>query len=124
MIELEWETDRTEGVTLVSAIVTNALTTPQIVRIENRVDGPLWTPNGERQSAPEWSDGGWEGLVEPNRCRGFGFASPMEPAAIADPPLAVTETRRASNDRAPEPTDVFASMADWRPPLDSLERVR
>ncbi|ELY67730.1 DUF7857 domain-containing protein [Natrinema versiforme] len=123
MIELDWETDRTEGVTLISAIVTNALTTPQIVRIENRVDGPLWTPNGDRRSAPEWSDGCWEGLVEPNRRRGLGFASLKDPAAIADPPLAVTDTHRAS-DRVSEPTDVLASMADWRPPLDSLDRVR
>lgn len=123
MIELDWETDRIEGVTLVSATVTNALTTPQIVRIENRVDGPLWTPNSEQQSSLEWSGGCWEGLVEPDRRRGLGFATPREPAAIADPPLAVTETRRAS-DRDPDPTDVLASMADWRPPLDSLDRVR
>ncbi|WP_222917452.1 hypothetical protein [Natrinema sp. SYSU A 869] len=124
MIELDWETDRTEGVTLISATVANALTTPQLVRIESRIDGPLWSPDREQHPAPEWTDGRWEGVVKPTQCRGVGFASPSVPSDPADPPLEVTETRRVSSDQSAATTDVLASLPNWRPTLNILGRQR
>lgn len=121
MIELDWEIDRIEGVTLVSATVATTATTPQRVRIESRLDGPLWHPGRGPHPDPEWTDAGWDGIVEPNQHRGIGFASP---AAPAEPPLEMVAARRASTDRSANEVDALASLTEWKPSPDVLERQR
>ncbi|OLZ40012.1 hypothetical protein A6E15_03020 [Natrinema saccharevitans] len=120
MIDLDWETDRIDGVTLVSATIEIAATTPQRVRLESRLEGPVWPPtDGDRPAA--WTDAAWEGVIDPDRRHGIGFASPASPV---EPPLAVTDHRRVSSDRSPRPAAVLASLTGWKPTSTVVGRER
>jgi len=120
VIELDWETDRIDGVTLVSATIETAATTPQRVRLESRLDGPVWPPtDGDRPAA--WTDAVWEGVIESDRRRGIGFASPSPPV---EPPIAIVDNRRASSDRSPRPAAVLASLTEWKPTPTVVGRER
>ncbi|AQL42157.1 hypothetical protein BV210_05275 [Halorientalis sp. IM1011] len=116
----EWidDTDvrRRDGVTFVSATVTNDRSTPQVVRLRSRIDGPTWSPGLGDRPAPEWSGDVWEATVGPGRRRGIGFASPGEPV---DEPLEVVSVTRAEDDRA-ETEEVLADLDAWSPPSDLL----
>ncbi|ELY36605.1 DUF7857 domain-containing protein [Natronorubrum tibetense] len=119
MVEVDWETDRREGVTFVTAIVANTQTTPQTVRLENRLDGPTWSPRRNGITAPEWDGDVWEGTVEPGRRRGVGFASPSPPT---EPPLEVLEVSRVSDATTATADEVLAELDGWAPTPDVLTR--
>ena len=84
MVTLDWETDRTDGVTLVRLYVTAE--DRRRVRIENRLDGPVWPPREEGQPAAGWDDDTFEGVVAPDHRLVAGYATPAQPA---DPPAEV-----------------------------------
>ncbi|WP_424016386.1 hypothetical protein ACOZ4N_10775 [Halorientalis pallida] len=116
----EWidDTDvrRRAGVTFVSATVANDRSTPQVVRLRSRIDGPVWSPGLGDRTAPEWSDDVWEATIQPDRRRGIGFASPAEPV---ETPLEVVSVTRAEGGRAGT-EEVLADLAAWSPPSDLL----
>lgn len=119
-VVLETETERREGVTLVSATVENALTTTQVVRLEHRLDGPVWPPAERGITEPEWEGETWRMTLPPGRSRGLGFASPADPV---DPPLVVETARRATAaDDGRPPGSVLAELDDWKPPRSVVER--
>lgn len=117
MVEVDWEADRREGVTFVSAIVTNTQTTPQTVRLESRLDGPTWPPRRDGVRAPEWDGDVWAGTVESGRRRGVGFASPAPPT---EPPLEILEVSRVTEDTTTSPDEVLAALDGWAPTPDVL----
>lgn len=119
-VVLETETERREGVTLVTATVRNALTTPQVVRLEHRLDGPIWRPSKRGIPDPEWEGEAWRATLPPGRSRGVGFASPADPV---DPPLVVETARRATAaDDGRSPESVLAELDDWKPPRSVVDR--
>lgn len=120
MIELDWETDRVDGVTLASAIVRNTATTPQIVRIECQLEGTVWAPDSEDR-ASGWTGSVWENRVEPDQRRGIGVASPEPPM---EPPFDVIDSSRAPSDRSASPSDVLASLPEWEPTPPVLHSER
>lgn len=118
MVHLDCEHHRHEGVTFVSATVTNDRSTPQTVVLESRLDGPTW-PSRTDGSALEWRDDRWIGTVAPDSCRGVGFASPTPPVT---PPLELVDASRASDPDGPTPAETLAGLEDWKPPREILER--
>jgi len=86
MVTLDWETDRTDGVTLVRLYVTAE--GRRRVRIENRIEGPVWPPREEGQPAAGWDDGTFEGVVAPGHRLVAGYATPEPPT---DPPAEVVD---------------------------------
>lgn len=116
----EWIADtdvrRRAGVTFVSATVANDRSTPQVVRLRSRIDGPTWSPGLDDRTAPEWSGDVWEATVQPGRRRGVGFASPGEPV---ENPLEVVSVTRAEDGRAGT-EEVLADLDAWSPPSDLL----
>lgn len=116
MVEIDCEQARREGVTFVTATVTNTRTTPQTVRLESRLDGPTWPPRRDGVTAPEWGGNVWKATVEPGHCRGVGFASPATPT---EPPLEILEVARVSDDTA-TPDEVLAALEGWAPTSDVL----
>lgn len=84
MVTLDWETERTDGVTLVRLYVTSEYR--RRVRVENRLDGPVWPPRREGQPAAGWDGDAFEGVVTPADRLVVGYASPAPPA---DPPAEV-----------------------------------
>lgn len=117
MVDIEWETQRCDRVTLIAAIVTNTHTTPQRVRIAPHLDGPTWPPRRDGVTVPAWGDGIWEGTIRPGRRRGVGFAGP---APAAEPPLELVAADRATTDREPTSDEVIASLGAWSPTADVL----
>ncbi|MEY7850240.1 hypothetical protein AB7C87_13685 [Natrarchaeobius sp. A-rgal3] len=112
MVELETETDRRGGVTLVRGVLTNTRTTKQLVRLSSRLDGPTWPPRRDGTRVAEWTDGCWEGVVDPGRRRGFGFATPAEPIPE---PVELRAARRADDGERRTPAAVLASLEDHAP---------
>ncbi|TYT63219.1 DUF7857 domain-containing protein [Natrialba swarupiae] len=112
MVELETETDRRDGVTLVRGLVTNTRTTRQLIRLSSRLDGPTWPPRRDGARPAEWTDGCWEGVVEPGRRRGFGFATPTEPTAE---PVKLVTARRPDDGERQVPEAVLAGLEDHAP---------
>ncbi|QSX00929.1 hypothetical protein [Haloterrigena alkaliphila] len=119
MNDPDWKLDRREGVTFVSAIVTNTQTTPQRTRLESRLEGPTWPPRRDGATRPEWKDHCWEGTVEPGRSRGIGFASPAPPV---EPPVEIVAAERATDEPTRSTDDVIAGLDGWAPPTDVLTR--
>lgn len=133
MVEVDANYDRRAGVTLVRATVRNTRTTAQLVRLRSALDGPTWPPRHRGVTTPEWTSDTWEGIVEPNQCRGVGFASPAAP--VEQDPNAESDSHTDSLvdvvtvERAPvEPQDttreVLAELEEWSPPLEVFSRPR
>jgi hypothetical protein len=109
MVTLEYDQERTDGVTLVRVYV--EASTTRRVRVENRLDGPVWPPRRHGQPAAGWDEAGFEGVVGADDRLVAGYATP---AAPADPPVELVADEPADG----EPTgfetdapDVDASAA-------------
>lgn len=113
MVSVETETDRTDGVTLVRAVVTNPHGTAQRVRLRSRIDGPTWPPRPGGVIAPNWDGDIWEGTVRAGRQRGVGFATPGSPV---DPAMEVVAVERASDDEFESVDQVLTQLEEWSPP--------
>ncbi|SFS39660.1 DUF7857 domain-containing protein [Halostagnicola kamekurae] len=114
MVDIAASTERRDGVTFVSAILTNDRTTPQRVRLESTLE-PVWPPRRNGVVVPEWDGERWQGRLEPDSRRGIGFASP---AATTDEPLRFVGAKRAA-DRARIDTQVIrSSLERWEPPAE------
>lgn len=74
------ETMRTGGVTLVEVRVTAEA--PHRIRLESRLDGPIWPPRSGGTVAAGWDQRGLTRVV-PAGVTGIGFATPATPAAPA-----------------------------------------
>ncbi|QLH80148.1 hypothetical protein [Halosimplex pelagicum] len=115
------ETVERNGVTFVTATVSHDRGTAQVVRLENRLDGPVWPPRVGDQTAPAWTDGTWEARVGPDQALGVGYATPAPPLEDGAPLSVVSVTRAGGTDGA-DPEAVLASLDDWSPPSDALDR--
>lgn len=126
MVPVETETTTLEGVTFVRALVTNTRTTPQVVRLESTLPGPVWPPQNGREDAAEWDGAAWEGIVDAGRCRGVGFATPAEQADADDEAaMRLVSTSRASPDRLEGTADETLSKLDeWVPTNDVVSGER
>jgi len=94
MATLEWDVERTDGVTLVRAYV--AASRARQVRIENCLDGPVWPPRRRGQPADGWDGtGGFEGVVSPDDRLVVGYATPAPPE---DPPVELVSERPVTGD--------------------------
>ncbi|MEF8851536.1 MAG: hypothetical protein V5A28_03815 [Haloarculaceae archaeon] len=98
MVTLNWETERTDGVTLVRLYVTAEHR--RRVRVENHLDGPVWPPRREGQPAAGWDGDAFEGVVTPDDRLVAGYATPAPPA---DPPAEVVSEEPADPDAPPGP---------------------
>lgn len=74
------ETRRTDGVTFVEVRIRAG--TPHRIRLESRLDGPVWPPHSGGESAPGWDEGGLTRVV-PAGETGVGFATPAPPSEPA-----------------------------------------
>lgn len=117
MVEVDASVEHTDGVTLVRATVTNTRGTPQMVRLESRLDGPIWPPRDGGFTAPEWDGDRWERGLTPGESVGLGFASPADPV---EPPLEIVDVERTPPEEFRTAADVLAELDDALPPRDIL----
>lgn len=122
MVTIETTADRRNGITTVQIVLSNGRSTPQLVRIRNALEGPVWPPRPEGVPDPRWADDVWESTIEPGRTRGIGFATPAPPT---DPLVEIlTSERVPSADLVRSPAETLAELDDWRPPMGVFEPVR
>lgn len=138
MVTVESNAIRTNGVTTVRTVITNAQSTPQTVRLRSRLEGPVWPPRRSGVVDPRWviheresgTDPGtatelvsaavWQATIRPGRSRGVGFASPAPPT---DPLVEVVSSdRHEADEPLRSPAEVLAELDDWRPTSEVLER--
>ena len=93
MVTLEWSCERSDGVTLVSLVV--GADRPCRVRIENRLDGPVWPPRRRGRPVAGWDGDAFEGSVPADGRLTVGYATPARPA---DPPAEVVSTTPVEED--------------------------
>lgn len=120
MVTLDCTTSRHEGVTLVTARLRD-VDGPTRVRVENRLDGPVWPPRSEGLPEAGWREDGFDGIVEPGT-PALGYASP---AAPAEPPAALVEAEPVPEGRDDEamtdsPAAVVRELGDPSPPADAV----
>ncbi|MBZ6493611.1 hypothetical protein [Natrinema longum] len=121
MVTLETNSERTNGITMVRVTVTNTRSTPQTVRLQLLLDGPVWPPRHDGLVDPHWNDDDrWEATVRPGRCRGIGFASPAEPT---DPLVEVVSSERHEGEKT-RPAAVLGELDRWQPTNEVLEHER
>lgn len=133
MVTLEWDLDRTDGVTLVRAFVTARR--PHRVRVENRLDGPVWPPRRRGRPATGWDEDGFEGVAAPNDRLVGGYATPAPPEeppvelAVEEPADEHADERTATecetrNAAVPSveatPTGVIRTLGDPLVPRDAV----
>jgi hypothetical protein len=120
MVTFDCTTSRHDGVTLVTVHLRD-IDVPTRVRIDHRLDGPLWPPRREGVPEAGWSDTGFAGVVSPER-HTLGYATPAPPA---DPAATLADAERLP-DATPvgELTDdaesVVRHLGDPAPPADAV----
>ena len=119
MVDRETNVKRTSGVTTVRIVLTNTNSTPQTVRLRNRLEGPVWPPQRNGVVDPQGDDDTWEGTIQPGRSCGVGFASPSPPT---DPPVEIVSSeRQEASEPAQSSATVLADLDDWCPTSAVLE---
>ena len=113
MVTLDWDLDRADGVTFVRAYVTARRA--RRVRVENRLDGPVWPPRRRGQPAAGWEDGGFEGVTAPGERLVGGYATPAPPR---EPPveLVVADPVDCADDG-----DATPGVTDWNASVPAVE---
>lgn len=111
MVSLTCSASRTEGVTLVTGRVENGDDRARRVRLESRLDGPVWPPRRQGRPVSGWDADGFECVLSAGETRALGYASPAEPA---EPPMVVADT---------EPVDPDTDDASFTPhaPVPEVE---
>lgn len=126
MVEVDPSMVYADGVAFVTVTVRNPQTTAQRVCLRSILSGPTWAPQRGGLSAPAWDGDTWKAVVSPGRCRGLGFASPVEKAERSRDPVEVVSVDRARGievDTA-QPKAILADLDTWSPTTDIVTRNR
>jgi hypothetical protein len=122
LLDVSWSTTDAGGRTLVAVTLDNPSPVDRVVRVDNRLEGPVLPPRGRDGAvvAPGWDDEGYRGVVDAGgrRCLGYAVAAP-----VVRPPVAITDEGRAGpDDRADRTTPAAArrALASHRPPRDAV----
>ncbi|WP_136717460.1 DUF7857 domain-containing protein [Halorientalis salina] len=130
MVSLTCTASQEQGITLVTGRIENP-DRPRRVRVENRLDGPVWPPRRRGVPAAGWSDACFECVLAAGETRALGYASPAPPA---DPPLAVVEAEPVDPESVDDtfepksavpsvdetPNGVVRELGSPRPPRDAV----
>jgi len=115
MVSLSCHTSSLGDATLVEVLITAA--SPTRVRIENRLDGPVWPPRRQGVPADGWDEDGFDGVVDGRLVLGYATPAPPDGSPVE---LTSTAPVDARTETAPTPEEVVRSLGDARPPRDAL----
>ena len=120
MVTTEMNARREDGVTLVTVRLTGDGVARR-VRVDNRLDGPVWPPRCEGRPATGWDESGYEGVVPAEGCLSLGYATPApaEGTPVAVEPLDVVRDGEPATDDD-SPTDVVQRLGDPAPPREAV----
>ena len=115
MPTLAVETVRTGDVTLVEALVTTER--PHRVRIESRLDGPVWPPRRDGRPLDGWDDRGIATTVDAGTTA-FGFATPAPPR---EPAAELVDADPVAEPELPDGLSAWFERVEAR--LERAERI-
>lgn len=120
MVTLDWTTSAHDGVTLVTVRL-EEIDVPTRVRVESRLDGPVWPPRREGLPESGWTEDGFAGVVDAGTAV-LGYASPAPPA---EPPVELTEAEPVPDAEGrdaltTDPESVVRQLGDPAPPADAV----
>ena len=121
MVTFDCRAERVDGVTLVTATVTD-IAEPTRITIRNRLDGPLWPPRTQGVPEAGWSEDGFKGVAGPGT-QALGYATPAPPSAQpaelvrAEP---VPDTTIA-DERLDSAAAVLRELGDPSPPAAAVQ---
>lgn len=96
MPTLTARTVRSDGVTFVEVLL--EATRPHRVRVESRLDGPVWPPRTDGRPADGWDDRGVSTTVD-DGVTALGFATPAPPS---DPAVEIVRAEPLPGSTLPE----------------------
>jgi hypothetical protein len=120
MARLDWHVTGEGGVTLVHLLVTSEAT--ERIRIENRLDGPVWPPRSQGVPEKGWTGEGFEGVVAADERLVLGYACPADPT---EPPARIAAAEPVDGDGCEDSVsarDVVRTLGDPTPPRDAVPR--
>lgn len=119
MITTEANARSDDGVTLVTVRLTGDGVARR-VRVNNRLDGPVWPPRREGRPAAGWDDSGYEGVVPAEGTLSLGYATPApaEETPVAVESLGVVRDEGSAADDTP--ADVVQRLGDPAPPREAV----
>ncbi|ACV47172.1 MULTISPECIES: DUF7857 domain-containing protein [Halomicrobium] len=119
MVSVDASATAIDGVTLVTvSLASDGLA--RRVRVEQRLDGPVWPPRCEGEPEPGWDESGYEGVVPADGRLALGYATPAPPARQ---PVAVEEREvvpDAEDAAGEDATAVLQRLGDPSPPRDGV----
>lgn len=120
MVTVESGATAVDGVTLVTVRVSGDGVARR-VRVEQRLDGPVWPPRREGRPVAGWDETGYEGTVPAEGRLVLGYATPAPPDS---PPVSVEEGAVVEETDAAgiadDPTAVLQRLGDPSPPRDAV----
>jgi hypothetical protein len=115
MVSIACATTTAGDVTLVTLSLSS--TDPTHVRIENRLDGPVWPPRKQGVPAAGWDEEGFSGVVDGHLA--LGYACPVV-ADDADQPAEIVDERPPTGDDGPTARSLVRELGDGSPPPDAI----
>lgn len=123
MVTVDATATAADGVTLVTVQLAGDGVARR-VRVEQRLDGPVWPPRRQGRPEPGWDEAGYEGVVPPDDGLVLGYATPAPPAGdpvAVEEREVVTQDDGDDGDDAPEAADgVLQRLGDPAPPRDAV----
>ena len=120
MVEFDCTASGHDGVTLVTVHLRD-IDVPTRVRVQNRLDGPVWPPRSEGVPEAGWTDTGFAGVVGKGS-HALGYATPAPPTG--DPAELVEAVPEPDSDpvwtATETPDDVVRRLGDAAPPADAV----
>ena len=120
MVSLSCETTTVGEATLVTLALSSP--DPTHVRVENRLDGPVWPPREQGVPAAGWDESGFSGVVDGTLA--LGYACPVEGAETTGPPVELVDERPPTDeDDRPTARSLVRDLGDASPPADVVGPV-
>lgn len=120
MVTIDASARGIDGVTLVTVRLSGEGVARR-VRVEQRLDGPVWPPRCEGRPEAGWDETGYEGVVPADGRLVLGYATPAPPD---EDPVAVEEGAvvrdGAAETDAGGPTDILQRLGDPSPPREAV----
>ncbi|WP_129114312.1 DUF7857 domain-containing protein [Halegenticoccus tardaugens] len=117
VVALDWTVDSADRVSLVSVRLRNPTPVDRLVRLRNRLDGPVLPPRTEGVPEEGWDDAGFETVVPAG---GFVVAGYACPAPARGPPVEVVRDDRTEGDSSPTVADAVRRLGRPEPPREAV----
>jgi len=120
MVTTEATAQSADGITLVTVRLAGDGAARR-VRVDNRLDGPVWPPRREGRPVSGWDESGYEGVVPAEGHLSLGYATPAPAEETPVTVETIATVRDGASASAPDtPADVIRRLGDPAPPREAV----